>query len=70
MEHSLYLASAVITYRRRIELCASVRNYTEEISFEDYVHKNYSYVFEILPYNTFVGVFILVSSKYKRLLNF
>ncbi|KAM7357500.1 gustatory receptor 64a isoform 2-T3 [Cochliomyia hominivorax] len=60
VEHALYLISAVLTYRRRIELCASVRNYTEEISFQDYVHRNYNYVFEILPYNMFMGIFILI----------
>lgn len=59
----MYLSSAVISYKRSIQLCASARNYTEDVSFEDYIRRNYNFVFEILPYNLFVGLFILVSFR-------
>ncbi|TMW39338.1 hypothetical protein DOY81_015582, partial [Sarcophaga bullata] len=58
VEHGLYLASAILTYKRRIELCTHVHNNTEEVSFEDYVRRNYNYVFEILPSTYLLGVIL------------
>ncbi|XP_058975428.1 gustatory receptor for sugar taste 64a isoform X2 [Musca domestica] len=59
-EHGLYLASAVFSFKRTQETCAPLINATADISFNNYILKNYDYVFQILPHNMFIGVFILI----------
>ncbi|XP_059226968.1 gustatory receptor for sugar taste 64a isoform X2 [Stomoxys calcitrans] len=60
LEHGLYLSSAVLSYRRGKEVCAPILNTTVEISFDDYIVRNYDYVFQILPPNFYVGIGVLV----------
>ncbi|XP_073836399.1 gustatory receptor 64a isoform X2 [Musca autumnalis] len=60
VEHGLYLASAVTSFKRTQEMCAPLLNATADISFSNYILRNYDYVFQILPHNMFVGFFILV----------
>lgn len=53
----MYQVSAIISYKRRIDFC---RNITEVASFDNYIQRNYDYVFQILPYNVLIAVLVLV----------
>ncbi|KAH8378847.1 hypothetical protein KR009_001741 [Drosophila setifemur] len=64
-EHALYQVSAILSYKRRINLCPNI---TDVASFDNYIQKNYDYVFQVLPYSPIIAVFILASIyKYFRL---
>ncbi|KAH8305109.1 hypothetical protein KR059_008945 [Drosophila kikkawai] len=56
-EHALYQVSAILTYKRRIQIC---KNITAEPTFNDYIQRNYDYVFQLLPYSPVVAAFILL----------
>ncbi|KAH8297673.1 hypothetical protein KR054_005220 [Drosophila jambulina] len=56
-EHALYQVSAILSYKRRIQIC---RNITAEATFDDYIQRNYDYVFQVLPYSPVVAAFILL----------
>ncbi|EDV97687.1 gustatory receptor for sugar taste 64a [Drosophila grimshawi] len=61
VEHALYQTSAVISYTRQAEFCSKFPNSTMGgVSFENYIVMNYSYVFQVLSYNRFVGAYILL----------
>lgn len=53
----MYQISAILSYKRRIEFC---RNITEVASIDNYIKKNYDYVFQILPYNLVIAYLLLV----------
>ncbi|XP_030372204.1 uncharacterized protein LOC115622411 [Scaptodrosophila lebanonensis] len=59
-EHAFYLISAVLSFKRRIEICSPKHNTTAVVSFENYIKQNYDYVFQILPYSPFIGAYILL----------
>ncbi|XP_017059518.1 gustatory receptor for sugar taste 64a [Drosophila ficusphila] len=56
-EHALYQVSVILSYQRRINLCTNI---TTPASFDDYIQRNYDYVFQLLPYSPFIGAFILL----------
>ncbi|EDV39560.1 uncharacterized protein Dana_GF10085 [Drosophila ananassae] len=56
-EHAMYQISAILSYKRRIEFC---RNITEVASIDNYIKKNYDYVFQILPYNLVIAYLLLL----------
>ncbi|TDG48492.1 hypothetical protein AWZ03_005036 [Drosophila navojoa] len=60
VEHSLYLASAIVSYKQRVKYCTQNYNSTMDVSFDGYVKLNYDYVFILLPYTRFLGVYVLV----------
>ncbi|XP_075163266.1 gustatory receptor for sugar taste 64a-like [Haematobia irritans] len=62
VEHGLYLCSVIISYRRSKEICAPVYNTTVVISFNDFIFRNYDYVFQIMPRNIYVGIGILIAN--------
>ncbi|EDV50844.1 gustatory receptor for sugar taste 64a [Drosophila erecta] len=55
-EHALYQVSAILSYTRRIQLCANI---TTVPSFGNYMQRNYDYVFQLLPYSPIIGVLVL-----------
>jgi len=65
-EHALYQVSAILSYTRRIQMCANI---TTVPSFNNYMQTNYDYVFQLLPYSPIIAVLILASNFYVKLLN-
>jgi len=57
----LYQVSAILTYKRRIQLCVNI---TTVASFDNYMQTNYDYVFQLLPYSPIIGALVLASSCY------
>ncbi|XP_033149613.1 gustatory receptor for sugar taste 64a [Drosophila busckii] len=62
IEHGLYVASAVLSYRRRAYYCIETHNSTSAVSFDNYIMQNYDYVFQILPYTKTIAIFILIAN--------
>ncbi|XP_020801492.1 gustatory receptor for sugar taste 64a [Drosophila serrata] len=56
-EHALYQVSAILSYKRRIQICGNI---TAGPTLDDYIQRNYDYVFQLLPYSSVVAVFILL----------
>ncbi|XP_037719824.1 gustatory receptor for sugar taste 64a [Drosophila subpulchrella] len=56
-EHALYQVSAILTYKRRIQLCVNI---TTVASFDNYMQTNYDYVFQMLPYSPIIGALVLL----------
>ncbi|XP_043649937.1 gustatory receptor for sugar taste 64a isoform X1 [Drosophila teissieri] len=56
-EHALYQVSAILSYTRRIQMCANI---TTEPSFNNYMETNYDYVFQLLPYSPIIAVLVLL----------
>ncbi|XP_017860803.1 PREDICTED: gustatory receptor for sugar taste 64a [Drosophila arizonae] len=60
VEHGLYLSSAIVSYKQRVYYCTENHNATMGVSFDDYIKLNYDYVFILLPYTRFFGIYVLV----------
>ncbi|XP_017059516.1 gustatory receptor for sugar taste 64a-like [Drosophila ficusphila] len=58
-EHALFQVSAILSYQRRINLCTNI---TRVASFDDYIQRNYDYVFQLLPYSPIVAAFVLIAN--------
>ncbi|XP_017070741.1 gustatory receptor for sugar taste 64a [Drosophila eugracilis] len=56
-EHALYQLSAVLSYTRRIQMCANI---TTVASFDNYMQRNYDYVFQLLPYSPVIAALVLL----------
>ncbi|XP_039487027.1 gustatory receptor for sugar taste 64a [Drosophila santomea] len=56
-EHGLYQVSAILSYTRRIQMCANI---TTVPSFSNYMQTNYDYVFQLLPYSPIIAVLVLL----------
>ncbi|XP_033241095.1 gustatory receptor for sugar taste 64a isoform X2 [Drosophila pseudoobscura] len=59
-EHAMYQVSAILSYKRRVNLCSAAANITAVTSFEDYITLNYDYVFQWLPYSPIIASLILL----------
>ncbi|XP_016988472.1 gustatory receptor for sugar taste 64a [Drosophila rhopaloa] len=56
-EHALYQVSAILSYKRRLNMCTNI---TEVASFDNYIQRNYDYVFQILPYSPIIAALMLL----------
>ncbi|EDW39443.1 GL16976 [Drosophila persimilis] len=59
-EHAMYQVSAILSYKRRVNLCSAAANITAVTNFEDYISLNYDYVFQWLPYSPIIASLILL----------
>ncbi|XP_037946086.1 uncharacterized protein LOC119678365 [Teleopsis dalmanni] len=62
LEHAFYLSSAVTSYIHHAKLCPNTLNTTRETNFADFIQQNYDYVFRIVPYSLFFGVYVMVTN--------
>ncbi|KAH8298647.1 hypothetical protein KR018_008563 [Drosophila ironensis] len=56
-EHALYQVSAILSFTRRVNIC---KNITETATFDNYIQRNYDYVFQVLPYSPIVAALVLL----------
>ncbi|XP_037946062.1 gustatory receptor for sugar taste 64a-like [Teleopsis dalmanni] len=60
VEHGLSVASNVLNYTRKIEICAAALNTSAKSSFDDFIKQHYVFIYSMIPYNIYGGAYIML----------